>query len=61
MPEYLVMTPADVVRPSVQTLEVGVKKLSRVGKGVPDMYVAFRFGAKLIILGATNGVAGVKI
>ena len=33
---------------------VGVKKLSRVGKGVPDIYVVFRFGAKLTILGATD-------
>ena len=30
------------------------KKLNRVGKGVPDIYVVFRFGAKLTILGATN-------
>ena len=36
-------------------------QLSRVGKGVPDVDVAFRFGAKLTILGATNGVARVKI
>ena len=45
----------------VHTLGVGVKKLSRVGKGVPKIYVAFRFGLKLTILGAANGVAGVKI
>ena len=36
-------------------------QLSRVGKGVPDVDVAFRFGAKLTILGATNGIARVKI
>ena len=35
--------------------EKGVKILSRVGRGVSDKYVAFRFGAKLTILGATNG------
>lgn len=46
--------------PSVQPLRVGVKKLYRVGRGIPDAYLAFRFGAKLTILGATNGVAGVK-
>ena len=33
---------------------VGVKKLRRVGKGVPDIYVVFRFGAKLTILEVTN-------
>ena len=34
-----------------------VKKLSRVGKGIPDMYIEFRFGAKITIFRATNGVA----
>ena len=29
-------------------------KLSRVGKGIPDGYLAFGFGAKINILGATN-------
>ena len=38
-----------------------LRKVSRVGKGVPDIDVAFRFGAKLTILGATNGVCRVKI
>ena len=33
-------------RPPVQTLGVGVKKLSRLRKGVPDIYVAFRFCEK---------------
>ena len=37
------------------------KKLSGVGKGVPDIYVAFRFGAKPTILWVTNGIARVKI
>ena len=37
------------------------KKLSRVGKGVPDKYVAFRLGTKKALLGATNAVAQVKI
>ena len=32
------------------------KKTIRVRKGIPDMCVAFRFCAKLTILGATNGV-----
>ena len=31
-------------------------KLSREGKGVPDIDVAFRFGTKLTMLGATNGL-----
>ena len=30
------------------------KKLSRVGKGFPDMYVAFCFGKKLAILGGNQ-------
>ena len=29
-------------------------------KGVPDMYVSFRFRAKLAILGATTSAARVK-
>ena len=29
-------------------------KLSRVGKGIPDGYLAFGFGAKLNTLGAVN-------
>ena len=37
------------------------KKNIRVRKGIPDMYVAFRFCAKLTILGATNGeLCGLK-
>ena len=36
-------------RPSEQTLRVGVIKRSRVGKEIPDEYLAFRFGAKLNI------------
>ena len=35
-------------------------KLSRVGKGIPNAYLAFGFGAKLNILGATSRVARVK-
>ena len=38
-----------------------LRKLSRVGKGVPDIDNAFRFSTKLIILEATNGVGRVKI
>ena len=38
----------------------GKKKLYRVAKGIPDVYLAFSFGAKLTILVATNGVARVK-
>ena len=38
-------------RPSIRTMRVGVKKLSRVGKGVPDTYDAFRFGAKFTFRG----------
>ena len=50
------------VRPYVRT-DSGSrdKKLSGVRKGVPDMYVSFRVGAKPTILGVTNGVARVKI
>ena len=44
----------------VQTLRVGEKN-KRVGKRVPDTCVPFSFGAELTILGATNGVARVKI
>ena len=44
----------------VQTLGVEVKRFSGEGKRVLDIYVAFRFGEKLTILGATNGVARVK-
>ena len=37
------------------------EKNIRVRKGIPDMYVAFRFCAKLTILGATNGeLCGLK-
>ena len=39
---------------------VGVKKLSREGKEVPDIFVAFRFGANMINK-ENNGVARVKI
>ena len=55
------MTSAFTVRLPVQTLEVEVENLIRVGKGVPDIYFAFRFGAKLTIFGVTNGVARAKI
>ena len=54
--ENMVMTSA-YARPPVHSLGVGVKKVSRVGKGVPDIYVAFRFGLKLTFLGTTNEVA----
>lgn len=57
--ESLIMTSA--YASTLQPLELGIKKLSRVGKVVSDRYVAFRFGAKLAILGATNAVARVKI
>ena len=40
--------------PSILT-DRGKNLLLRVGKRIPDVYFAFRFGAKLIILGATNG------
>ena len=38
----------------IRTLRVGVKNLTRVGKGIQDVYLAFLFGAKLTILGATK-------
>ena len=47
-------------RPPLQTLRVGVKTLSIVGKGITDVYLAFRFETKLTILLATSGVARVK-
>ena len=59
-PKNLVMSSA-YARPPVHYLELGIKKLSRVGKGAQDINVAFQFGSKLTILGATNGVARVKI
>ena len=37
------------------------EKFSRAEKRVSDIHVAFRFSAKLTILGATNGVALVKV
>ena len=36
-------------RPFVQTLRVGLKILSRVGKVIPEVYLAFHFGAKLTL------------
>ena len=36
------------------------KNLSGVGKEIPDVYLPFRFGGNLTILGATNGVGRVK-
>lgn len=44
----------------LQTLGVGARKLIRLGKEVPEMYVAFCFGAKLTSLGATNQIAQAK-
>ena len=40
---------------------VVVKKLNKVGKGMLEVYLAFRFGAKLTSLGATNIFARMKI
>ena len=55
IPENLVMTSAYAQTSPVRTDSgVRVKKLNSVGKGIRDMYVAFRFGAKLTILRATN-------
>ena len=42
-PENLVLTSVYTVR--TDSMDRG-KKLSRVGKGIPDMHVAFLFGAK---------------
>ena len=54
MPENLVMTSA-YARTTVRT-DSGSRsqKLSKVGKRVPDMYVAFRFGAKFTIWTSKN-------
>ena len=61
MPENLVMTSA-YERPFVQTVGVGANKTQkgREGKNVPDIFVAFRFGAN-IINKENNGVAREKI
>ena len=61
MPENLVMTSAYARCLSIQTLRVGVKKLSRVENEVSDICVAVPFDEKLTILRTTNGVARVKI
>ena len=39
---------------------VVVKKLHKVGKGMLEVYLALRFGAKLTSLGATNTFARMK-
>ena len=39
---------------------VVVKELNKVGKGMLEVYLAFRFGAKLTRLGATNIFARMK-
>ena len=61
IPENLVLTSAYPQAPEhpYRLSEQG-KKLS-TGKGVSDVYVAFLLGAKLTVLGATDGVARVKI
>ena len=61
MPENLVMTSAYVLCLSIQTLRVGVKKLSRVENEVSDICVAVPFDEKLTILRTTNGVACVRL
>ena len=61
MLENLVMTSAYARCLSIQTLRVGVKKLSRVENEVSDICVAVPFDEKLTILRTTNGVARVKI
>ena len=61
MPENLVMTSAYALTTVRTDSGSRSKKLSRVGKWVPDMYITFRFGAKLTILEATNGFGRVKI
>ena len=61
MPENLVMTSAYARCLSIQTLRVGVKKLSRVEKEVSDICVAVPFDEKLTILRTTNGVACVRL
>ena len=61
MPENLVMTSAYARCLSIQTLRVGVKKLSRVENEVSDICVAVPFDEKLTIFRTTNGVARVKI
>ena len=51
--ENLVMTSAYVVR-RPNRLQGGGEPFSRAEKRVPDIHVAFRFSAKLTILGATS-------
>ena len=58
--KFLVMTSA-YARKTIRTdVEGSGKKLSRVGRGMLDVYLAFHFGAKLTILGATNVFARTK-
>ena len=61
MLENLVMTSAYACSSTRTLSRVRGKILSRVGKVASDNDVAFRFGAKLTLLGATNGVARVII
>ena len=61
MPENLVMTSTYARCLSIQTLRVGVKKLSRVENEVSDICVAVPFDEKLTILRTTNGVACVRL
>ena len=51
MPENLVMTSAYARCLSIQTLRVGVKKLSRVENEVSDICVAVPFDEKLLFYG----------
>ena len=61
MAENLVVTSAYVVCRPYRLWGKG-EQFSRAEKRVSDIHVAFRFSAKLTILGATNnGVALVKV
>lgn len=58
--ENLLMTSVHARKTIRTDAEGRSKKLSRVGKGMLEVYLAFRFGAKVTIFGATSVVARMK-
>lgn len=54
------MTPAHARKTISTDAEGRGKKLSRVGKGMLNVYLVFCFGTKVAIFGATSVVARVK-
>ena len=60
MRENLYMTPAHARKTISTDAEGRGKKLSRVGKGILNVYLVFCFGVKVTIFGATSVVARIK-